>query len=147
VDYVVGKVQRDFIQREIGVLDLLGKHDVAVAIVARERGASVGTHGEFPDLEFLGGDSVVVRLDERDFVQQPIRSAVLGNVLRAVGVENVAVNPVPIPRFTARELREIACAESLRRHDFASFLEVAPRTGAREATGTAALKAQSHRQT
>ena len=34
VDHVVGKVQRDFIQREIGVLDLLGEHDIAVAIVA-----------------------------------------------------------------------------------------------------------------
>jgi hypothetical protein len=73
---------------------------------------------------------------------------VLGNVLRAVGVENVTIDPMPIPIFTAGELREIAFAESLRRHDvFASFLEVAPRTGAREATGTAALKAQSHRQT
>ncbi len=43
VDYVVGKVQCDFIQRKIGVLDLLGEHDVAVAIVARKRSGSVGT--------------------------------------------------------------------------------------------------------
>jgi hypothetical protein len=41
----------------------------------------------------------------------------LGNVLRAVGVENVPVDPVPIPVFAAGELREIAFAESLRRHD------------------------------
>ena len=34
VDYVVGKVQRDLIQRKIGVLDLLGEYDIAVAIVA-----------------------------------------------------------------------------------------------------------------
>ncbi len=87
---------------------------------------------------FFGGDSLVVRLNDCDFVQKPIRPAVLGNVLRAVGVENVAVDPMPIPIFTAGELREIACAESLRRLVFVSFLEVAPRTGAREATGTAA---------
>ena len=37
VDYPVGEIQRDFIQRKIGVLDLLGEHDVAVAIVARHK--------------------------------------------------------------------------------------------------------------
>jgi hypothetical protein len=59
VDYIVGKVQRDLIQRKIRVLDLLGEHDIAVAIVARKRSGSVGTHGELPDLKFLGGDSLV----------------------------------------------------------------------------------------
>jgi hypothetical protein len=54
---------------------------------------------------------------------------VLGNVLRAVGVENVPVDPVPIPVFAAGELREIAFAESLRRHVFASFLDVTPAAG------------------
>jgi hypothetical protein len=42
---------------------------------------------------------------------------VLGNVLRAVRVENVSIDPMPIPIFTAGELREIACVESLRRHN------------------------------
>ena len=37
VDYAVGEVQRDFIQRKIGVLDILGEHDVAVAVVAGQR--------------------------------------------------------------------------------------------------------------
>jgi len=146
VDYVVGKVQRDFIQWKIGVLDLLGEHDVAVAIVARKRSGSVGTYGELPDLKFLGGNSLVVALNDRDFVQKPIRPTVLGNVLRAVGVENIAVDPVPVPVFAPGELREIAFAESLRRHVFASFLEVTPTAGAREATGTAGLKARRHRQ-
>ena len=148
VDHVVGEIQRDFIQREICVLDRLGEDDIVVAIVARKRGGSVGMYGELPDLKILGGDGLVVRLDDSDFIQKPICTAVLGNVLRAVGVENVAVDPMPIPIVTAGELREIACAESLRRHDvFASFLEVAPRTGAREATGTAARKGRRHRQT
>ena len=147
MDYIVGKVQRDLIQRKIRVLDLLGEHDIAVAIVARKRSGSVGTHSELPDLKFLGGDSLVVGLNDRDFVQKPIRFTVLGNVLRAVSVENVAVDPVPIPVFAAGELREIGFAESLRRHVSASFLEVTPRAGASEATGTAALKARRHRQT
>jgi hypothetical protein len=147
VDDVVGEVQGDFIQREIGIFDSLGEHDVAVAIVARERSGPVGTYGEFPDLKFLGGNSLVVGLNDRDLVQKPICSTVLGNVARAVGVEIVAVDPVPIPVFAAGELREVAFAESLRRHVVPFSFEVTPTAGAREATGTAALKARRHRQT
>jgi hypothetical protein len=129
VDYSVGKVQCEFIQRKIRVLDLLGEHDVAVAIVARKRSGLVGTYGELPDLKFFGGNGLVVRLNDRDFVQKPIRSTMLGNVLRAVGVENVPVDPVPIPVFAAGELREIAFAESLRRHVVPLSFEVTPRRG------------------
>ena len=71
----------------------------------------------FPDLKFFGGDMLVVGLNNRNLVQKPICPAALGNVLRAVGVENVAVDSMPIPIFTASKLREIACAESLRRHN------------------------------
>jgi hypothetical protein len=54
---------------------------------------------------------------------------------------------VPIPVFAAGELREVAFAESLRRHVVPLSFEVTPTAaGAREATGTAALKARSHRQ-
>jgi hypothetical protein len=67
-------------------------------------------------------------------------------VLRTVGVENVPVDPVAIPVFAAGELREIAFAESLRRHVVPLSFEVTPTAGAREATGTAALKARRHRQ-
>jgi hypothetical protein len=74
-------------------------------------------HGEFPYLKFLGGNTLVVGLNDRDFVEKPIRSAVLGNMLRAVGVENVAVNRVSIPVVAAGELRQFGFAESLRRHD------------------------------
>jgi hypothetical protein len=116
VDNVVSEVQSDFIQREIGILDLLGEHNIVVAIVARKRCGAVRAYGELPDLKFLGGKSLVVRLNDRDFVQKPMRSTVLGNVLCAVGVENVAVDSVPIPVFAAGELREVAFAESLRRH-------------------------------
>jgi len=60
VDDVVGEVQSDFIQREIGVLDFLGEDDVAVTIVARKRTGSIGAYGEFPDLKFLGGNSALL---------------------------------------------------------------------------------------
>src|ERR1700687_6436358 len=117
MDHVVSEIQRDFIQREIGVLDLLGEHDVAIAIVARKRSGSVGTYGEVPDLKFLGGDSLVVGLNDRDFVQKTLRSAVLGDVLRAVGVKNIAVDRMAIPVVAVGELRQFGFAESLRRHD------------------------------
>ena len=38
-------------------------------------------------------------------------------MLRAVGVENVAVNRVSIPVVAAGELRQFGFGESLRRHD------------------------------
>src|SRR5882672_1761692 len=117
VDDVVGEVQSDFIQREISVLDLLREDDLAVAIVTRKRSCSVGIYGEFPDLKFFGGNGLVVGLNDRDFVQKPVRSTVLGNVLRAVGIENVPVDSVPVPVFAAGELRELVFAESLCRHD------------------------------
>jgi hypothetical protein len=41
---------------------------------------------------------------------------VLGGVLRAAGVEHVAVDPVPVPVFAAGELREIGLTEIFRRH-------------------------------
>jgi len=68
MDHVVSEIQGDFVQREIGVPNLLGEHDVAIAIVACKRSGSVETYGEFPDLKFLGSNSLVVGLNDRDFV-------------------------------------------------------------------------------
>lgn len=67
--------------------------------VARKRSGAVGTYGELTDLKFLGGNSFIVGLNDRDLVQKPICSTV-GNVLCAVAVENVAVDSVPIPQTT-----------------------------------------------
>ena len=117
MDDVIGEIQCDFIQRKISVLYLFCEHDVPVAIIAGKPSGAVATYGELPDLEFLGGNSLVVELNDRDFVQKPIRTAVLRNVLRAVGVVNVEVDPMPKQVFAAAELCEIAFAEGLRRHD------------------------------
>ena len=111
VDHVVGEVEGNFIQRKVRELDFFREHDVAVAVIAGQRSGPVGTHGEFPDLKFLGGNSFVVRLNDRDFIEEPIRSAMLSQVLRAVGVKDVAVDGVPIPVFTAGELLQVAFVE------------------------------------
>ena len=89
VDHVVGEVEGNFIQRKVRELDFFREHDVAVAVIAGQRSGPVGTHGEFPDLKFLGGNSFVVRLNDRDFIEEPIRSAMLSQVLRAVGVRTL----------------------------------------------------------
>jgi len=80
----------------------LVNHDVPIAIVAGKRSGSVGMYNELPDLKFLGGDSLVVGLNDREFIEKPIRPAVLGNVLRAVGIKNVTVDRVLIPGFRCR---------------------------------------------
>ena len=130
MDDVVGEIEGDPVQRKIRVLDLLREHEIAVAVIAGERSGPVGPYGELPELKSCGGDSLVIGLNDRDFVEKPIRSAVLGNVLRAVGVENVAVNGVPIPVFAAGELRQVVFAECLRRHVVPLFFEVTPTAGA-----------------
>ena len=56
-------------------------------------------------------DCLVVGLHDRDFVQQPIRSALFGNVLRAVGVKNVAVDPLIPCRYQFS--LPVNCARSL----------------------------------
>ena len=80
MDDVVRELQRDFIQREIRVLDLLREDDVAVAVVAGQRGCTVGADGELPDLKFLGGDALVVGLNDRDLIEKPVGAALVGDV-------------------------------------------------------------------
>jgi hypothetical protein len=97
IDRVIGEPERDLVVREIGVFDFLAKNDIVIAVIASERGGPVRTHGELPYLEFLGGDALVVRLNDRDFIEQPIGAAGLSDVLCAVGVKDLAVDRVPVP--------------------------------------------------
>src|SRR5207244_12542687 len=85
VNHVVGEIQRDLVKREIGEFDFLGVDDVAVAVVAGERCGVVGPDSELPDLALFGGNALVVRLDDGDFIKQPVGAGGVGNVLRAVG--------------------------------------------------------------
>ena len=93
-DHTVGEVQVDFRQGKVGVVDGFREHHAAVAVLANQAGAAVGLHCQFPKLEFHGGDGL---LGERDGVQQPVRAALLGDVPRAVGVEDMARERVAIP--------------------------------------------------
>ena len=85
----------------------LVKTTLSVAVVTGEGGGFVGPDVELPDLEFFGGDVLVVGLNQSDFVKKPIGSAVFGDILRAFGVENTSVDGMPVPLFGSGELREV----------------------------------------
>ncbi len=113
VDDIVGEIELDGFEREIGVRDLFAKDHVAVAIVAGEGGGFVGPDGEVPNLELFGGDVLIVGLNQGDFVEKPVGSGVFGEILSAFGVENASVEGMAKPLFAAGELREVGGAERL----------------------------------
>jgi len=54
----------------------------------------ISVHRELPDLEFLGCDALVLRLNDLDLIEEPVRPRLIGDVFGAVVEEYV---PVPIP--------------------------------------------------
>ena len=72
-----------------------------------------GPDVERPDLERLVGYGCVMGLGEGDFVEKPVGAGVFGEVLRAFGVEDVAVEAMAKELFAAGELREVGGAERL----------------------------------
>jgi hypothetical protein len=64
-----------------------------------------------PDLEFFSGNSLVVRLNDREFVKEPIGSGFVGDVFGAIGEQHIAVNAVAISLFAAGELCELGFVE------------------------------------
>ena len=72
-----------------------------------------GPDVERPDLERLVGYGCVMRLGEGDFVEEPVGAGVFGEVLRAFGVEDAAVEAMAKELFAAGELREVGGAEGL----------------------------------
>ena len=47
----------------------------------------------------------------RDRIEKPVGAAFVGDVFRAVGEKDIAVDAVPVPVFGAGELPEIGFAE------------------------------------
>ena len=73
---VVREIQGNLIERKIREFDFLGKHGVAVAVLAVKRGGVVGTDSQFPALKFFRGHGFVARLYQRDFVEHRIEAMV-----------------------------------------------------------------------
>jgi len=67
IDHVVREVQRELIERKNPcILICFVKTMFAVTVFAGERGCAVRPDSEFPHLKLLGGDALVVRLDDGD---------------------------------------------------------------------------------
>jgi hypothetical protein len=110
-DGVVGEVELDLVERKIGPVDHVCVDGMTIAVFAGEFGAAVGGDGERPKLESFGGDSFFVPPRDRDGVEKPIGSAGVGDVLRTIGEDNLAVDGMAIPVLAAGELAEIAFGE------------------------------------
>ena len=76
----------------------------------------------------LAREAPVVRLDDGDFVEQPVGAAGFSDVPRALGVNDVAVDRVPVEMLGAGEVVEIGWLQGLGRHDGLSF-KVTPGAG------------------
>ena len=145
VDRVVGEPQRDRVERNIRERNLLREHDVVVSVLADERRRVVGTDGELPDLELLRSDARLVRLDQRDLIEQPKRAAGFGYVVGAFGEDDFAVKRVAVEGFGAGEHVEAGLLQGLGRHDGLSWLRE-PLGGGEAANRTGAPEARRHRQ-
>lgn len=73
------------VERKIRERDVLRIDDVVVAVIAGEACRPVGIDRELPDLERFAGNCLLVKLHDRDGVEQPVGSALIGDVFRAVG--------------------------------------------------------------
>ena len=115
----MGAIQRDLLQREIREGDRLGEDRVAVAVLAGEGGAAVGMHPEPPELERFGGDALVIALREGDVIEQPVRSALLGDIFRTVRIQDLAHEGMAVPCLGAGELPQVVGGEGFFRvgHD------------------------------
>jgi hypothetical protein len=98
INGVVGKEEDDLVQRKIRVRDALLVNLLAVAICADQNSrAVVLIDFQGPDLKWLGSHCLVIRLDQRNLIEQPISAACLGYIFRAFGENHFRVDPVPIP--------------------------------------------------
>ena len=81
MDNVVDEVEGYFVERKIGVLDLFRENDVPIAAFACERSRLVGAHNKLPKLKRFCRDAFVKWLDKGDFVEKPIGSGGVSDVL------------------------------------------------------------------
>jgi len=71
-DGVICEPQCDAFEGEVSEWDFLDVDDVVTSILAGQIGHQVGIYVQFPYLESLGPDAFIVKLRERNLVEQPI---------------------------------------------------------------------------
>lgn len=105
-DGVVREVERNAVQRKVRVLELLGVDNIVVAILAGQHASMIGAYRELPDLELLSFEARVVRLNDRDLVEEPVGPSLIGDEFGAVGEEHRAGDAVAMPALAPGELRQ-----------------------------------------
>jgi hypothetical protein len=104
-DGIVREPKSDAFEGEVSEWDSLVINDVVTSILAGQIRRHVGAYLQLPYLKSLGPDAFVVKLHERNLVDQPIGAYAVSHVLSAVGEMNFAVEGMAIPLFGTRELR------------------------------------------
>src|SRR5664280_1913484 len=107
-DRLVAVIEADLVERKIRERNPLRIDNVAVAVIASERRRPVVVYLQRPELKLLAGDVLVVTLRQRDYVQKPIGSGLVGDILCPVGEQHIAHDAVPVPLLAARELPHVS---------------------------------------
>src|SRR5262249_19199992 len=92
-------VQLDFRQWKIGVLDVLAYQHLAGQVVVAFEGGRAVLDGQHPDLE-LAEPLIASRrgLIGRDGIDEPVRAALVGQIVNALGVKQTREMAKPLLR-------------------------------------------------
>src|SRR4029453_13740861 len=115
-DDLVHAPERDAREWKVGKRDTLAADDAAIAVVDDQAGLLGGLDHERPDLERLAGDAPVEGLRPGNLIEQPVGAAVLGDVLRALGIQHRLDDAMAVPLLGAVEVGELGVSEVIRAH-------------------------------
>src|SRR4051794_20013534 len=73
----------------------------------------VALHLQGPDLKPRCRNFLVIGLNERDFIDEPIRAGTVGNIFCAVGKQHFAIDAVAVPTFCSGEMPEFITIKTL----------------------------------
>ena len=111
MDDIVRKEEGDLFKRKVCERDLLGVHDIVIAVFASERCCMVRFDFELPYLKAFGRDLRFVALADGDCVEKPVGSPFIGDELGTVRKRHMPVEPMPVPVLRAGELLQVEKGE------------------------------------
>lgn len=97
VDHIVFEPESEGIEMEVRELNRLGVDYIPVTVIAGKRSGSVFVDHQFPFLKLLGGHGLIAHLSQCDFVDKPMRSGFVGDILGTLREGYATVKTVLIP--------------------------------------------------